>query len=66
MHVNGQNQYINKIGKCYLKTMDVTYGGDKFVTYNADKKGAPPQKTTITLAFQELEIMDRDNIRNGY
>jgi len=26
MHVNGQNQYINKIGKCYLKTMDVTYG----------------------------------------
>ena len=34
MHINSQNQYINKIGKCYLKTMDVNYGGDKFVTYN--------------------------------
>ena len=66
MHINSQNQYINKIGKCYLKTMDVSYGGDKFVTYNADKEGAPPQKTSITLAFQELEIMDRSNIEDGF
>jgi hypothetical protein len=66
MHINSQNQYINKIGKCYLKTMDVSYGGDKFVTYNADKEGAPPQKTTITLSFQELEIMDRANVEDGF
>jgi hypothetical protein len=66
MHINSQNQYINKIGKCYLKTMDVSYGGDKFVTYNADKEGAPPQKTSITLSFQELEIMDRSNIEDGF
>ena len=66
MHINSQNQYINKIGKCYLKTMDVNYGGDKFVTYNADKEGAPPQKTSITLSFQELEIMDRSNIEDGF
>ena len=66
MHINGPNQYINKIGKCYLKTMDVTYGGDKFVTYNWDGKGAPPQRTTINLAFQELEIMDRDSIERGF
>ena len=66
MHINGPNNYINKIGKCYLKTMDVAYGGDKFVTYNADKEGAPPQKTTISLSFQELEIMDRTLVEAGY
>jgi hypothetical protein len=66
MHINGPNNYINKIGKCYLKTMDVTYGGDKFVTYNADAKGAPPQKTTISLAFQELEVLDRANMEDDY
>ncbi len=69
MHINGPNEYINKIGKCYLKAMDVAYGGDKFVTYNpsdAGLKGAPPQKTTITLSFQELEIMDRANIEDGF
>ena len=66
MHINGPNNYINKIGKCYLKTMDVSYGGDKFVTYNADDEGAPPQKTTISLSFQELEIMDRTLVEAGY
>lgn len=69
MHINGPNEYINKIGKCYLKAMDVAYGGDKFVTYNPSNsglKGAPPQKTTITLSFQELEIMDRTNIEDGF
>ena len=66
MHINGPNNYINKIGKCYLKNMDVTYGGDKFVTYAPDDNGAPPQKTSITLSFQELEIMDRNNIKDGF
>jgi len=70
MHINSQNQYINKIGKCYLKTMDVSYGGDKFVTYNEDMlaelDGVAPQKTTISLSFQELEIMDRTLVEAGY
>ena len=69
MHINSENQYINKIGKCYLKTMDVSYGGDKFVTYNedlvAELDGVAPQKTTINLTFQEIEIMDRSNIEQG-
>tara|TARA_R110002096_G_scaffold371569_1_gene565027 strand:- start:7 stop:1155 length:1149 start_codon:yes stop_codon:yes gene_type:complete len=66
MHVNAENSYINRIGKCYLRSMDVNYGGDKFVTYNADKLGAPPQKTTISLDFQEIEIMDRANVEDGF
>jgi hypothetical protein len=70
MHVNGKNDYLHKIGKCYLEKMDVTYGGDKFVTYNADNgsnnKGAPPQRTKITLAFKEIEIMDRAKVVDNY
>jgi len=62
MHVSKQNSYLNKIGKCFLEKMDVTYGGDKFVTYNDAGKGPPPQKTTITLSFKELEIMDRSKV----
>ena len=46
--------------------MDVSYGGDKFVTYDVDETGAPPQKTTITLSFQEIEIMDRANVKDNY
>ena len=47
--------------------MDVTYGGDKFVTYNnEDGDGPPPQKTVIVLSFKELEIMDRNKINEGY
>ena len=66
MHINADNTYLNKIGKCYLKSMDVTYGGDKFVTYNHDAKGAPPQRTTISLAFHELEVLDRANVKDGF
>jgi len=66
MHINKENSYLNKIGKCYLKGMEVSYGGDKFVTYNADDGGAPPQKTTISLSFQEIEILDRANMKDGF
>jgi len=66
MHINKENSYLNKIGKCYLKGMEVSYGGDKFVTYNPDDGGAPPQKTTISLSFQEIEILDRANMKDGF
>jgi hypothetical protein len=68
MHITGRNSYLNKIGRCYLTKMDVTYGGDKFVTYNdaGDNRGPPPQKTVITLAFKELEIMDRAKVEDGF
>ena len=66
MSIRGQNSYLNKIGKCYLEKMDVTYGGDKFVTYDVDDKGAPPQRTTITLAFKELEIIDKSMVKAGF
>jgi len=66
MHIEGPNNYLNKIGTCYLKSMNVTYGGDKFITYAPDKDGAPPQRTTIALSFQEIEVMDRGAVEDGY
>jgi len=66
MHINKDNSYLNKIGKCYLKSMNVTYGGDKFITYDDDGDGPPPQRTTIALSFQEIEIIDRDAVERGY
>jgi len=66
MHINKGNSYLNKIGKCYLKSMNVTYGGDKFITYDDDGDGPPPQRTTIALSFQEIEIIDRDAVERGY
>ena len=68
MYISRQNSYLNKIGKCYLEKMDVTYGGDKFVTYDdaGDGEGPPPQKTKMTLTFKELEIIDRSKVEVGY
>jgi hypothetical protein len=66
MHITGPNSYLNKIGRCYLQKMDVTYGGDKFVTYDHGGANPPPQKTVITLAFKELEVMDRAKVEAGF
>jgi hypothetical protein len=53
--------------------VDVTYGGDKFQTFNPKTKqgrrigeGAPPTKVTMKLSFREIEIMDKQKIQDGY
>ena len=68
---NTQNDFLNKISTCFLKTMDVKYGGDRYTTYPATfteggKFGLPPQKTQITLQFSELETLSRQHIEEGY
>ena len=73
MHMDTQNSYLHKIGKCFLESVDVTYGGDKFQTFNPKTKqgrrigeGAPPTKVTMKLSFREIEIMDKQKIQDGY
>ncbi len=68
---NTRNDFINRISTCFLKTMDVKYGGDRYTTYPATfteggKYGLPPQKSTMTLNFEELELLSRDHIEEGY
>ena len=62
MYHNAENLHLNKISTCVLKGMDVEYGGDRFVAYGDGR----PQATKISLTFQELEIITKDDIALGY
>ena len=59
------NEYLHKIGTCYLQNMSVSYGGDKYRTYSETDNGAPPVETSITLSFKELDLITRESIVNG-
>lgn len=66
----GHNNFINKISTCYLKSVNVTYGGDRYTahepTVGINGRGSPPQRTTIALEFSELGILSKEDIRNGF
>ena len=76
MYGNAENTFINKIGKAFLKNVQVEYGADRFTAYApldmmddlgaGGSRGAPPQKTKITLLFNEIETLSRDHILRGY
>jgi hypothetical protein len=71
MHIDKQNTFLNKIGRCYLESADVTYGGDNFITHEplsspSGPEGAPPSKVVLSLSFKEIETMDRSRIEQGF
>ena len=72
MYLGKENPYLNKISTCYLKDVQVQSGGDKYQTFEpsvhpvSGKMDPAPQKTSLTLAFKEIEIMTRDRIMEGY
>lgn len=69
MYLDKQNPWINKIASCYLTSMDIEYGGDKYVTYHpmvepiSGKVGPPPQRTVVSLNFREIEILTRESAK---
>ena len=58
-HYRGkENTYLNRVTECFLENMQVSYGGDRYKTFDPhNSEGAPPVETSITLAFKEIEIM---------
>ena len=60
-----ENDYLHKISTCVLKNMDVTYGGDRYKTFDANDTGAPPVETSIALQFEELEIITKERVMEG-
>jgi hypothetical protein len=72
MHIGKDNTFLNKIGRCYLESADVTYGGDNFITHEPidggafGPSGAPPSKVVLSLSFKEIETMDRSRIEQGF
>ena len=67
---NNENPFLNRISTCYLSSMDVDYGGEKYVTYEPTKLngqvGPPPQRTSITLTFSEIETITRERAKQGF
>jgi hypothetical protein len=64
-----ENLYLNKISTCYLSNLDVKYGGERFTAYEptvGDDKGAPPQNSSISMTFDEIEIITQEAARKGY
>ena len=69
-----RNNYLNKIATCYLTDMSVSYGGDRYKAYRpsetirgaGDGEGTPPQRTSVTLNFTEIEIITQEDVDLGY
>ena len=68
MYNGAENEYLHKISTCVLETMDVKYSGEgKFQTFTAvEGEGAPPMVTELTLNFQEMEIITKERVAEGY
>ena len=71
MYQGQQNTHLNKISTCYLETVNVSYGGDRYVAYKPTRSlhgdtSPPPQRTTLSLQFTEIEILDRSRIDEGF
>ena len=52
-----EHTHIGKIGHCALTNIGVTYGGDKFSTFDNDTHA--PVQVDIALQFKEMELLNR-------
>ena len=66
MNQGVENKFINKISTCFLKGVDVTYGGDRFTAYDPIDGSPPPQRSSISLSFTEIETLSKDLIKEGF
>ena len=66
MYTGNQNLHLHNISTCVLENMNVTYGGDRYKTFEPDAEGAQPVETTMTLNFKEMELITRERIFEGY
>ena len=66
MYQNAENNYLHKISTCYLESMDITYGGSRYKTFDGNADGAPPVETEISLAFKEIELITRERAQEGF
>jgi hypothetical protein len=67
MYRGQENQHLNKISTSFLTNMNVQYGGDRYTAFEPDATGSPPpQRTTLTLTFQEIDLVYRDKVKEGF
>ena len=66
MYVGKTNEYLHNISTCVLQDMTVQYGGSRYKTFDANSEGAPPVETSISLNFQEMELITRERVFEGF
>ena len=66
MYNSNRNDFLHKIGRCVLESMNVTYGGDRYKTHAAVDGGAPPIQTTMSLTFKEIDLVTREKVLEGF
>ena len=67
MYRKGNNNYIPRVAKCVLESMEVDYApGEKFTTLKPDDQGASPQIISIQLQFKEMMVLTKKTIAGGY
>jgi len=66
MFVGIENSYLNKISTCVLESLNVSYGGDRYKTFDGNSDGAPPVETAITLNFKEMELITKEKALEGF
>jgi len=72
---NDVNDFMNKISRCVLESMDIQYAADgQFSTFDPSQleagtmkiKGAPPTHIKATLKFNETSYLTKQQIAKGY
>jgi hypothetical protein len=66
MYNGTENPYLHKISTCVCTSLQVSYGGDRYKTFDSQGDGAPPVDTSISLGFKELEIITRERVHEGF
>ncbi len=67
MYLGKKNNYIPKIARCVLKSMEIDQTPEGVVsTFIPDDKGAFPTYTKVSLNFLETEIMTKAKIAMGF
>ena len=67
LYNGSENQYLHKISTCVCKSVAVTYGGGgRYQTFEPNEKGASPTETNIALQFEELELITKERVMEGF
>ena len=61
--VTAENLFLNKIGRCALTAINVDFTPNAVMSTFPD---GSPVRTTLTMTFQELRPLTREDIEEGY
>ena len=61
--VTAENLFLNKIGRCALTAVNVDYTPNAVMSTFPD---GSPVRTSLTMSFQELRPLTREDIEEGY